>query len=152
MRSIASEMLEAAYFCTRPVTARVVNVATRTQCSALYESGNRRYFRGLLIATPPAFVPQPTPPVDQDEDEHASDQRRDQDLVEQAHIVDQRRVLWAGPIVAQPGGGEVGGRVGVTFLARSENIGFHDGAVWIGGRQDVMHPMTIDTNRFVCHL
>src|SRR3990172_7508849 len=132
---VAFEMPEVANFCTSPVIARVVNVATRTQCSALYESGKRRYFRGLLIAACLAPLHQATPPVDQDEDEHASDQRRDQDLVEQAYIVDQRGVLWAGPIVAQPGGREVGGRFRVAFLACPKKVGLHDRAVWIVGRK-----------------
>ncbi len=92
--------------------------------------------------------------VGQDKQEHASQDRRDEDFVKQVHEVNQRERLWARLIVTQPSIGETGCCcIWVALLTFHQQVLLvRDSRLRIIWFQNVMNAMAVCTNRFIRRL
>lgn len=96
-----------------------------------------------------SLVENPPGRIGYNEDSHASQDRRDEYLVEQINVVNEGVMLWAGSVMVQPGVRKISSCIGVAFLTGCQKARFHDGAVGIVGRKHIVYPMAVDADRFI---
>jgi hypothetical protein len=104
------------------------------------------------MSTLPEEVAEPTTPISSDEHQHPTDHSGDEDAVEQIDIEDEWGMLQAGSVVAQPSRREIRRGVRMTTLTCAEQVLLYDSALWVIDLTHVMHPVTVDANRFICLL
>src|SRR3990172_2948482 len=117
--------------------------------SRTFGSGTALGLLVSLMTSLPAAVDQAAAAIQYDEDAHPAEDGRYENLVEQIDVINRGVMLRAGPVVAEPGVGEVRGRVRVAPLAGDQQVLFDDPAFRVVNLAHVMHALAIDAGWYV---